>query len=265
MDRVEFDIIKASATSFRCSALNYIEYDNVADYTLQINNDSLILMFGYNREAKIHEYIWAANEVNVLIHSLKYNGEYFLSFIPREWIASLESAGLQIRNAWHDYYLRNLNEKEFKITSKYDFLKLSEINKASKITIQCKGQSRGFTGQTTKWFNAWLNSSDIKDTAVLVNRTDDNEISGLVCVGLYGHNSDSGPIVWIREAAVSPEHQNKGIGRLLVSQALQYGREKGAKKAFLAVDEDNTSAIGLYESLGFTASDENSEITMIKT
>jgi len=263
MDKVEFDKIKTSAASFKYSALEYTEYSDVANYSIEINSDALILLFGYNDESKIHEYIWAANRVNTLIDNLVYQNEYILSFVPKEWVLELKSVGLRIRNAWHDYFLYDLDKKELKKHSEYDFLKTSEIDYASKITIQCKGQSRGFTGQTSEWFNKWLNSHDIKDTAVLVNRAPDDSISALVCIGLYGGEGEGTPIVWIREAAVSPKHQNKGIGRILVSQALQYGRGKGAKKAFLAVDEDNKNAIRLYTSLGFAPSNDDSEITMI--
>ena len=92
----------------------------------------------------------------------------------------------------------------------------------------------------------------------------DNEIAGIVCTGTYGHESKDGAVVWIREVAVKPKYQGQGIGRILVSQALQYGKQCGASRAFLAVDEENSGAIHLYESLGFVASKEAGEINMIK-
>lgn len=263
MDRTEFDKIKTKTSSFKYSSFNYIRFDTIKSYDLLANNDDLVLMLGYNREANIHEYIWAANDVNSLMCSLKHNDKYILSFVPKEWVSELSSNGMQIRNAWHDYYIYDLDIKNFNSNHEYDLLKTSEMNAASEITLQCKGQSRGFTGQSPEWFIEWLNSTDIKDTAVLVNRRNDDKITGLVCVGLYGHDSSNGPIVWIREAAVSPAFQGKGIGRNLISNALVYGKQRGAKKAFLAVDEDNTNAIGLYKSLGFKASKEDSEITMM--
>ena len=268
MNKVEFDKIKDDAKKFKYSAFEYTDYDDVKNYELQFDKKEVVLLFGYNREAKIYEYIWAANHADILIDSLKHKEEYILSFIPKEWIINLENAGLRIRNAWHDYYLDDLDKKDIKTTSAYNFLKSTETDEASNITLQCKDLSRGFTGQTPEWFNEWLNEKDIKYTAVLVERTSDtsdDKISGLVCVGLYGHESDSGPITWIREAAVSPEHQKKGIGRKLITQALKYGIEKGAKKAFLAVDEDNKNAIRLYTSLGFKPGSDDSEITMIKS
>lgn len=222
------------------------------------------MIYGYNKEAKTLEYIWAANDSSVLINALSIDDDFILSFVPKHWISHMENAGLQIRNAWHDYYIYDLGARDFSASFKHDLLRYSEIDIASEITLQCKEQSRGFTGQTPKWFYQWLNNSNIKDTAVLVSRTADDKITGLACVGLYGHDSSNGPIVWIKEVAASPSFQRRGIGKGLVSKALICGKERGARKAFLAVDEDNTNAIRLYKSLGFKPSKEDSEINMIK-
>ena len=265
MNRDGFNNIKSKALLFKYSSFMYIEFENIVDYDLQVNTTELILMLGYNREAKSYEYIWATNDVNVLINTLKCKESFFLSFIPREWIKKFKNSGLRIRNAWHDYFIYNLDSIDLANEDGFDYLALSEINEASHITMECKGQSRGFTGQTSEWFREWLNSnSEIKNTAILVKRTPAGVLCGILYVGIYGHKSKDGPTVWIKEVAVKPEYQNSGVARKLITQGLKYGREKGAKKAFLAVDEDNINAIHLYTSLGFMASKDDSEITMTK-
>jgi len=132
--------------------------------------------------------------------------------------------------------------------------------------MSCCGKSRGFTGQTPHWVKSWIAREDdsIQNQAILIHRNDSNDIVGIVCVGTYGHESENGAIVWIREVAIMPEYQNQGIGRKLLKQALSCGKKYGAKKAFLAVDECNTSAIHLYKSFGFKPSEEDSQIDMIK-
>jgi len=265
MKKYEFDIIKDKAKAFNYSSFTYIEYDDVANYDLMIDSSAIILLLGYNYESKCYQYIWAANKVDALISSLNHEKTFFLSFIPDEWVGILEKSGFHIRNAWHDYFLYNLDDIIIKNNYDTDYLKLSEVNEASSLTMECREQSRGFTGQTPQWFINWLASdNEIKNTAVLVERAADGTICGILCVGTYGHDTDKGPVVWIREVAVKPDFQNKGIARKLLSQALVYGKEKGAQKAFLAVDEDNKNAIHLYKSIGFTAGMEKSEITMIK-
>ena len=140
--------------------------------------------------------------------------------MPNKWIPELESAGLKVRNKWHDYFRANLDDIEHISDDELDFLSMDEVDDASALTMQCRGQTRGFTGQTAEWFLQYLQGNeDLKDPAVLVHRMPDSEIAGLVCTGTYNHDSKQGAVVWIREVAVKPKYQGQGIGRILVSQA----------------------------------------------
>ena len=51
---------------------------------------------------------------------------------------------------------------------------------------------------------------------------------------------------------VDPDERGTGLGRALTLVGLQYLRSRGLFQVMLYVDESNTPAIGLYESLGFT-------------
>jgi mycothiol synthase len=51
---------------------------------------------------------------------------------------------------------------------------------------------------------------------------------------------------------VDPDERGTGLGRALTLLGLRYLRSRGLFQAMLYVDESNTAAIGLYESLGFT-------------
>lgn len=190
---------------------------------------------------------------------------FLLTFVPAAWISELETAGLKIRNKWHNYFRAILDVIKDIPEDAFDFLSTNEVDKASALTLQCRGQTRGFTGQTAGWIESWLSENDnVKNPAILVHRLPDGEIAGLLCTGMYGHDSKEGLMVWIREVAVRPDYQGQGIGRKLVTQALQYGKRCGASRAFLAVNEENLGAIHLYESLGFVASEEHDEINMMK-
>jgi ribosomal-protein-alanine N-acetyltransferase len=52
--------------------------------------------------------------------------------------------------------------------------------------------------------------------------------------------------------AVAPEARRRGLARKLVSRFLYQARLRGAEAAFLEVSAENTAAIALYESAGFT-------------
>lgn len=52
--------------------------------------------------------------------------------------------------------------------------------------------------------------------------------------------------------AVLPRDRGRGLGRRLVTGAMQKARQRGAHKIFLEVRDGNSAALGLYESLGFS-------------
>ncbi|MDU6809659.1 MAG: GNAT family N-acetyltransferase [Clostridium sp.] len=229
----------------------------------------LIMKDGFNYEGKINEYHWATNSVQYLIDCLKDKKEFLVTFIPHEWVQKLEEVGLIVRNAWRDYFKYNLNEIE--PLDNFEFLTIEECEEASKVTMMCKNQSRGFTGQTSKWMKVWISNTEIsgsntgtRNNGVIIERGINNEIIGVICVATYGHEIEKGPILWIREIAVIPKFQNNGIGRKLILRALAYGKKHNAARAFLAADECNYPGIHLYTDIGFVPSEEKSQIDMIK-
>lgn len=58
-------------------------------------------------------------------------------------------------------------------------------------------------------------------------------------------------LIHIQNIAVHPAHHRRGLGRYLLSDALEDGRRAGATKALLEVRESNDAAKQLYHSTGF--------------
>ncbi len=57
---------------------------------------------------------------------------------------------------------------------------------------------------------------------------------------------------YLEELYVAPGKRGQGIGRALLEGAMDAAREAGAARMELGTSEDDTAAISLYESCGFT-------------
>jgi ribosomal protein S18 acetylase RimI-like enzyme len=63
---------------------------------------------------------------------------------------------------------------------------------------------------------------------------------------------DGRPDAYIQELYVVPGRRGEGLGRALLDAALEAAREAGAAHVELTTGEDDTEALRLYESAGFT-------------
>lgn len=70
---------------------------------------------------------------------------------------------------------------------------------------------------------------------------------------LKGLNTIKAPknAMHINDVAVFPEFQGLGLGKLLVQKVIDVAKERSFEYVSLYVWEDNTSAVGFYEKLGF--------------
>jgi ribosomal protein S18 acetylase RimI-like enzyme len=57
---------------------------------------------------------------------------------------------------------------------------------------------------------------------------------------------------WLEDLFVSGSARRTGLGRALVTAALERAEARGCRRIELDVDDDNDSAIALYEAMGFS-------------
>jgi aminoglycoside 6'-N-acetyltransferase I len=83
---------------------------------------------------------------------------------------------------------------------------------------------------------------------LLVVAVDDGVVVGM-CTAVVHHKPDEAPELYIDELGTASTHRRRGIARRLTEAMLEWGAELGCGEAWLATEEDNTAAIGLYDSL----------------
>ena len=88
------------------------------------------------------------------------------------------------------------------------------------------------------------------EKATICAEIQDNEIIGMVAG--YTESVQDG-LGYISVVAVLPEHQGKGISKLLVNRFLEIGKAKNLKGVHLYTTKNNISALNLYKSIGFVA------------
>jgi GNAT superfamily N-acetyltransferase len=89
-------------------------------------------------------------------------------------------------------------------------------------------------------------------TEFLLAATDEDEAAA-VCQLRYRLSVWSGADdCWLEDLFVEDRARRHGLGRALVATAIERARERGCRRIELDVNEQNTEAVGFYESLGFT-------------
>jgi len=86
------------------------------------------------------------------------------------------------------------------------------------------------------------------NAAVLVGR-DGERIVASVMVGHDGHRG------WVNYVSVDPDCRGKGFGRIIMTSAEQWLRERGIPKLMLIVRRENTKVQAFYETLDYSEQD----------
>jgi ribosomal protein S18 acetylase RimI-like enzyme len=92
------------------------------------------------------------------------------------------------------------------------------------------------------------------NTAYLLGASDDGAHPEAVCqlrfrYGVWLESEDC----WFEDLYVSDRARRGGLGRALVEAACEHARERGCRRIQLDVNEANSAAVALYESLGFSS------------
>jgi len=251
-----FKLIMEKAKGYKYSSMNYIEFDECKNAEVLSDDDGLIML---QDKSKIPVMIYFAtdNFARVVKVVAKMSGKLRLHFVPREFVKEMQELGFTEWGEYADFWNVGLvkTAKEFEILDEVEYLSLDECDEASVVTKSCMLQSRGFEGAPPEFYEEWLS----KGNHVIIQRVD-SVIAGVCCVTIY----DEGTTLHIREIAVRPEYQGRGLGKKLMEQGINYGVSRGAVKGFLLADVLNENAIGLYRKYDFQMKDGESELQMVR-
>ena len=84
-----------------------------------------------------------------------------------------------------------------------------------------------------------------RDPDLFIVATDHEDIIGVVMGAWDGRRG------WINHLAVKPEHQRKGIGKLLIAELEIRLKKKGAKKVNAQIYKSNTKSIEFFKAVGY--------------
>ena len=255
MDEAVFGVFQERAEHLTFSSMNYLDFEDCVNAAVLCDSDGFILLHDTSKTPAM--LYFAADDFGRVVDAIAgLPGGLRLHFVPRAYAERLTALGFMEWCEWADYWNIDLAGTAARLPAAlpFDFLRPAEYADAAALSQRCRLQSRGFEGETAEWFAEWDT-----DNAILTHR-DGEALAGFCCVSIY----NEGTTLWVREIAVDPPHQGKGIGKALLAQAIQYGIEHGAVKAFLAADVLNHAAIGLYEKFGFRAKGGEGELQMVR-
>lgn len=250
-----FNSVTERAKKYKYSSMSYIDFDECKHAEVLFDCDDLILMRDSSKMPSM--LYFATDDFEALVKIIAHlTGQLRLHFVPKEFAAGLKEIGFTDWGEYVDFFNTDLSKMVMGLDNvdEVEYLGINDCDEVSRVSKKCMLQSRGFEGETSEWFAQWLN-----ENKVFVLRKN-SAIVGYCCVSIY----NKGTTLWIRELAVDPVCQSRGLGKKLMAQAIKYGVESGAVKGFLAADVLNENAIALYNKYGFYADNAESELQMIR-
>lgn len=90
------------------------------------------------------------------------------------------------------------------------------------------------------------------DTAyIAVAKNDTNNVIGMASAQLVVSTAEGAFSAWIEDVVVDANYRQHGIGAALLANVLDWAASKGATRAQLLADLDNTPALDFYQRTGW--------------
>jgi len=98
-----------------------------------------------------------------------------------------------------------------------------------------------------KYLNSLIANPDF---LVFVVKINGQVIGGLTVYVLHRYYSEK-PTAYVYDVGVSPEHQRKGAGKLLMRHLVAYCQQNGFEDAFVQAEADDLEALNFYKNTAY--------------
>ena len=87
--------------------------------------------------------------------------------------------------------------------------------------------------------------------SIQVARNAANKAIGMVSAQLVISTAQGAKSAWVEDMVIAEAYRDKGIGKQLLQNALEWAKNQGATRAQLLVDIENKEALGYYQHLNW--------------
>lgn len=87
--------------------------------------------------------------------------------------------------------------------------------------------------------------------SIKVARNENGQLVGMVSAQLVISTAEGAPSAWVEDMVVREDWRGQGVGKALLENLLEWARSRGATRAQLLVDINNSAAVGYYDHLGW--------------
>ena len=145
----------------------------------------------------------------------------------------------------------------------YDFDGLTSVQLLSLNNLEISQSSSTviYNNLADKWFTAFCELNKIhKNNQPTLKMMLENIVSDVCYVVLFNHKNETlacgmgvleDEYIGLFDIVTNQKHRKKGYGMQLVLTILHWGKENGAKNAYLQVVLNNSPALRLYSKIGF--------------
>jgi len=114
------------------------------------------------------------------------------------------------------------------------------------------GLDQSFEAQVSRELSDFITHFDEKKDG-LWSAVSGNKLAGSIAITGDRDHPDDARLRWY---IVDPHYQGRGIGRILIAKAIDFGRETGYKRLYLWTFQGLGQAQSIYEQNGFTIAEE---------